>query len=91
VADLATRPRGGWQVGTHFSRSRRLSPWLDGEDPCPDVYGVERKDGRFIVRHYVNADATESCCTVEITPRPGESDIDALRRAHPPFSLCARK
>lgn len=90
MTDLAPRPRGGWQVGSSVRRTSP-GPWTVAHpDPCPDMYGVERKDGTLIVRHYRHIDAKEPCCVVTVTPAPGESDIEALQRAYPPFALCAR-
>ena len=81
MGDLATRPRGGWQVGTHW-RSRTAPEALADEDPAPDVFGVEQRGDTFIVRHYEHAAARRPHCTVTVTRQPGESNLDALTRAN---------
>lgn len=39
MSDLAKRPRGGWQVGTHFGRKGGNAGPYDEQhpDPAPDV------------------------------------------------------
>ena len=94
MSDLAPRPRGGWQVGTHFSSARPRGPWnADHPDPSPDCYGVEWLENRSVVRirHYRTQDDDRPCCVRDVTRRPGESDLDMLQRAYPPFALCARE
>ena len=83
MTDLAKRPKGGWQVGTHLSGLGRGGPvWLQGKaDPAPDVCTVTRQPGgRFLVKHYPSADAADPCCVLELVQRPGETDIDTLAR-----------
>lgn len=86
MSDLAPRPRGGWQVGSHFGK------W-DHRAPSLDCYGVEWRDARTIVRirHYREYDDAQPCCVRDVTRRPGESDLEMLARAYPPFVLCARE
>jgi hypothetical protein len=84
VGDLAPRPRGGWQVGTHLSQLRRVAAGLEGKgDPAPDCCTVARvAEGVFLVRHFPSADAARPCCRpVRVTRRAEEHDIDALARA----------
>jgi hypothetical protein len=93
VTDLAKRPRGGWQIGTHRRDGRASpSPWTaEHPDPAPDCYTVYRAaNGVFVVHHYLTPTAREPCCVVELIPRDGESDVDTLRRAYPPGALCSR-
>jgi hypothetical protein len=80
MSDMAPRPRGGWQVGNRLFRQQAA---LEArvKDLAPDVYGVTRVAGGFVVRHYSTSMAKQPCCEVAITPRPGESDVDALARA----------
>ena len=56
---------------------------FDGRpDPAPDVWSVARPaEGVFLVKHYLSAAETIACCEQTIVKQPGESDIDALRRA----------
>lgn len=91
MGDLAPRPRGGWQVGTHVSRMRR-EVGSEGVDPSPDCYTVDRPaPGKFVVRHYRNPVTRQVCCSVELQARADEADGEVLSRAFPPFGICARK
>lgn len=82
MGDMAPRPRGGWQVGTHFSR---IAKALAGGPPSesPDVYTVDRSAApTFVVRHFPSAEAGRPCCRpVKVTRRVGESEVDTLARA----------
>ena len=54
--------------------------------PDTDVFGVTRGTAAngatvFLVTHYPTRSAEVACCHVAIVQRPGESDVDALRRA----------
>lgn len=92
MTDLAARPRGGWQVGARGVRELR-GPWgPDHPDPSPDCYSVTwyGDRSRAVIRHYRTPDDLAACCITEVTRQPGESDIEALQRAYPPFALCAR-
>lgn len=95
MSDLAPRPRGGWQVGTHFGRDRdRRGPYgPDHPDPSPDCYGVAWNADRskVSIRHFTHPDDDTPCCIREVTRRVGESDAEMLARAYPPFALCARE
>ena len=90
MSDLAPRPRGGWQVGTHFGKRDSREP-ISSVD-CPDVYAVTWNVDRSAVRirRYRTADAEEPCCVRDVTRRAGESDGEMLARAYPPFALCVR-
>jgi hypothetical protein len=88
---MAPRPRGGWQVGTSFARTQRAIAEYQLDDPAPDVYTVQRlAGGDWRVTHYRHRDDRQACCVREVTPRPGESEIETLARTYPPFALCAR-
>jgi hypothetical protein len=91
MSDLAPRPRGGWQVGTHFGKRDQREPIYSVD--CPDVYGVEWLQDRSIlrIRHFTHPDDETPCCIREVTRRAGESDGEMLARAYPPFALCARE
>jgi hypothetical protein len=85
VADLAKRPRGGWQVGNfRRERGRNFGPYSDANpDPAPDVVSVKRLNGgQFIVTHYPHVDATKPCCRpVHVRTRTGEDEAATLARA----------
>lgn len=48
-----------------------------------DCYSVTREpDGRFLVKHFPTWEPkTKPCCQVRVTRKPGEDEIQALRRA----------
>jgi hypothetical protein len=82
MGDLAPRPRGGWQVGRALARTARTIAERRLNDLASDVYTVTRRDGKFVVRHFPTAaPGARACCAIVITPRPGESESDALARA----------
>ena len=84
MGDLAKRPRGGWQVGTHLFGRNKQSLYNEAHpDPAPDVVAVKRlPDGQFIVAHYPNADAEKPCCRpVHVRTRAGEDEVATLARA----------
>ena len=65
MADLARRPRGGWQTGRLPKAGDGGPASLSDDD---DVYGVERLDGEsFIVRHYQGRQVRKVCCKVKVT------------------------
>lgn len=63
---------------------RQVGPYgYEHPDPAPDVCTVAREaDGSFLVRHYPNLESRHMCCRpVQVHPRAGESEIEALARA----------
>lgn len=87
MRDLATRPRGGWQVGG--LRRAVSADVLAGADPeVTDCYSVRRQpDGVFQVRHYPS-DHARACCAITVRRRAGEAEGDALHRA---YLLCEQQ
>lgn len=81
MGDMAPRPRGGWQVGTHLTRLHKSL--VETADEAPDRYTVDRSAApTFVVRHYPSAEAARPCCRpVQVIRRDGEADVDALTRA----------
>jgi hypothetical protein len=79
MGDLASRPRGGWQIGTRLLRGQRATAAEAArEDPAPDVYAVSRDGARYTVRHYPSLEASRPCCVVAVTVKAGQSEIEAL-------------
>jgi hypothetical protein len=67
MGDLAPRPRGGWQVGTHLSRmARDQQARAAADDPAPDVYTVKRDGDHIRIGHFTSVLAKKECCAAVI-------------------------